>query len=353
MKALVLSGGTGTRLRPFTHSLPKQLIAVANKPVLLYCLETIRDMGIRDVGIIVGGQVEQIRAVVGDGSPAGVRVTYIPQDSPRGLAHCVSIARGFLGDDDFVMYLGDNLLIGGVAEIADTFREHRPDATVLLTKVDDPRQYGVAELDAEGQVTALVEKPREPRSDLALIGVYFFTPAIHDAVDRIRPSQRGELEITDAIQDLLGRDGTVTAVEYAGYWKDVGDAGSVLECNRVVLDGLRADLRGGCCLNSGIQGEVVVSPEATVIRSQLEGPIIVGPGSVIQDSVIGPHTAIGRDCRISGAGLAESILLDGAVVAGVSGIRESLIGRAAQVRAAATAPCRLLLGDHADAVLPV
>jgi len=351
MKALVLSGGTGTRLRPFTYSLPKQLIPIANKPVLLYCLDAVRDMGIRDIGIVVGDQEEQIRAVVGDGSPAGARVTYIRQDAPRGLAHCVAIAGAYLGDDDFVLFLGDNLLIGGIPEVADTFRAHRPDAMILLAKVDDSRQYGVAELDPDGGVTALVEKPREPRSDLAITGLCFFTPAIHESVRRIRPSRRGELEITDAIQDLLDQGSPVRADQYGGYWKDVGDVASVLECNRVVLDSLRAGQDGRAFPGSTIRGEVIVAPDATIIRSQLEGPVVIGAGSVIQDSGVGPHTSIGRHCRVSGAVLAESILLDGAVVEASSGLHDSLIGRGAHVKGIAAPSGRLLLGDHAEMVL--
>ncbi|WP_225102161.1 glucose-1-phosphate thymidylyltransferase [Streptomyces sp. CoH27] len=354
MKALILSGGTGTRLRPFTYSIPKQLVPVANKPVLLHCLENVRDMGVTDVGVIVGGQEEQIRAAVGDGSELGLEITYIPQALPLGLAHCVLIARDFLGDDDFVMYLGDNMLVGGTAEAAEAFRKERPDAGLLVTEVADPRQFGVAEIDADGRVVALAEKPRFPRSNLALIGVYFFTPAIHEAVARLKPSARGELEITDAVQHLVERGHHVTAERFTGYWKDTGNVDDMLDCNRVLLNGLRSGGdRAGVDRNSVILGEVVLGPGARIIGSRLEGPIVVGAGTVIRDSHIGPHTAVGRDCELSGTGIANSIVLDGASIRDVQDIHGSLIGRWADVQAGASRPRRrLLVGDHSRISLP-
>ena len=222
MKALVLSGGAGTRLRPITHTSAKQLVPVANKPVLFYGLEAIRDAGITDVGIIVGDTRAEIEAAVGDGSALGIKATYIPQEAPLGLAHCVLIAREFLGDDDFVMYLGDNFIIGGITDLVDEFKRGGADAQILLTRVDNPQQFGIAELDAEGRVVRLVEKPAEPRSDLALVGVYMFAPTIHEAVAAIKPSHRGELEITDAIQWLVDSGKDVRPHLVTGYWKDTG-----------------------------------------------------------------------------------------------------------------------------------
>ena len=244
MKALVLSGGAGTRLRPITHTSAKQLVPVANKPVLFYGLEAIRDAGVTDVGIIVGDTHAEIEAAVGDGSELGIRVTYIRQDAPLGLAHCVLIAQDFLGDDDFVMYLGDNFIIGGITELVEEFRGGAYDAQILLTKVDNPSQFGVAELGPHGGVTTLVEKPQEPKSDLALVGVYMFRPVIHDAVRAIKPSARGELEITDALQWLIDEGKDVRPHLVTGYWKDTGRLEDMLECNRKVLESVEPHVAG-------------------------------------------------------------------------------------------------------------
>ncbi|MEU1163958.1 glucose-1-phosphate thymidylyltransferase, partial [Streptomyces sp. NPDC005921] len=236
MKALVLSGGAGTRLRPITHTSAKQLVPVANKPVLFYGLESLAAAGVTEVGMIVGDTAAEIEEAVGDGSKFGLDVTYIPQEHPLGLAHAVLIAREFLGDDDFVMYLGDNFIVGGISGLVDEFRETRPDAQILLTHVPNPRAFGVAELDADGQVIGLEEKPQEPKSDLALVGVYLFTPAIHDAVRAIKPSWRGELEITHAIQHLIDQRADVRSTVIKGYWKDTGNVVDMLEVNRTVLE---------------------------------------------------------------------------------------------------------------------
>ncbi|MFF9011385.1 glucose-1-phosphate thymidylyltransferase [Streptomyces sp. NPDC014870] len=349
MKALVLSGGSGTRLRPFSHSMPKQLIPIANKPVLEYVLENIQDIGVRHVGIITGDRIEHIGAAVGDGSRFGLDVTLLRQDAPRGLADAVRVARDFLGDDDFVMYLGDNMLLPGIEDAAAGFRAQRPDAQVLVHKVPDPRAFGVVELASDGSVARLVEKPREPRSDLALIGVYFFTPAIHDAIAAIGPSARGELEITDAIQELLVRGALVKAVEYDGYWKDTGEVGDVLECNRKVLDGLRGRVEGHVDEHSRLSGDVVIEAGARVVRSRITGPAVIGAGTVIQDSQISAYTSVGAGCVLSEAGLGDSIVLDGARLSGVRGIADSLIGRSATVAAApvSAAGHRIVIGDHA------
>ncbi|UQX05486.1 glucose-1-phosphate thymidylyltransferase [Streptomyces sp. RerS4] len=348
MKALVLSGGSGTRLRPFSYSMPKQLIPIANKPVLQHVLENIKDLGITEVGIIVGDRGPQIQSVLGDGADLGVRITYIPQDLPRGLAQCVSLARPFLGDDDFVMYLGDNMLPEGVERIAEQFRAERPAAQVVVHKVSDPRAFGVAELDENGRVERLVEKPQHPRSDLALIGVYFFTPAIHEAVDAIEPSPRGELEITDAIQWLVSHGAEVKASEYDGYWKDTGRVEDVLECNRKLLDDVSSSNAGEVDAASTLVGQVVVEPGARVINSRIEGPAIIGAGTVVRNSHIGPHTSIGRDCELTDTHIEYSIALDGATVSQVRGLRSSLIGRSASVGPADhnTHHHRLVVGDH-------
>jgi glucose-1-phosphate thymidylyltransferase len=348
MKGLVLAGGTGTRLRPFTYSIPKQLMPVAGKPVLQYCLENIRDVGITEVGIIVGERDGQIERSVGDGADLGLRISYILQEAPLGLAHCVAVAADFLGQDDFLMYLGDNMVVGGLAEAARDFRDRRPAAKVLATKVDDPRFFGVVELDSDGRVLSLAEKPDHPRSDLAMMGVYFFTAAIHEAVRRIRPSARGELEITDAIQDLLAQGRTVVADVYVGYWTDTGSVDALLECHRVMLEEVESGVHGEVDEHSTLTGAVVVEPGATVVRSRLVGPLVVGAGSVITDCCLGPYASVGRGCTINGATVRDSIVLDHAEVSGMAMIHDSVIGRRALVRAEHVPGHRLLVGDQAS-----
>ncbi|MGX1298573.1 glucose-1-phosphate thymidylyltransferase [Streptomyces albogriseolus] len=272
MKALVLSGGAGTRLRPFTHTSPKQLVPVANKPVLYYVLEAIAEAGITEVGVVVGDTADEICAAVGDGSRFGLDVTYLPQHAPLGLSHAVLIARDFLGDDDFVMYLGDNFLVGGITPLVEQFTAERPDAQILLTRVSDPTAFGVAELDGHGRVVGLEEKPAKPKSDLALVGVYLFSPAVHEAVRAIRPSARGELEITDAIQWLIDTRHDVRSATVSGYWKDTGNVADMLEANRSVLDGIGAGVEGTVDAGSELVGRVRVEAGAEVRGSRIVGP---------------------------------------------------------------------------------
>ena len=343
MKALVLSGGSGTRLRPLSHSLPKQLLPIAGRPILEHALDGIRRLGITDIGIIVGAPGSEIEDAIGSGARFGARITYLVQDEPAGLAHAVRVARPFLGDDDFVMYLGDNVLGGGLEEIAADFTHRRPAAQLAAYRVPDPWNFGVVELDAGHRVTRLREKPAEPRSDLALIGVYFFTSAVHRAVDAIRPSARGELEITDAVQWLLDHDEQVRVHEYTGYWRDAGKPEDVLECNRQLLGELPSRIDGSVDGASRLGPRVVVEPGARVVRCSVEGPAIIGAGSVVEDSWIGPYTAIGRDCTVRDSRVTDSILLDHVSVVGVHGLHGSLVGRRAQV--AGAAGHRLLVGD--------
>ncbi len=354
MKALVLSGGSGVRFRPFTYSMPKQLIPIANKPVLEYAITNVRDLGATEIGLIVGGWEDDIRAAIGDGSRFGVDITYIRQDQPLGLAHAVRLARPFLGAADFVMYLGDNLLPEGVVEIAAEFRTCRPAAELVLQKVADPSAFGVVEVDAEGSVVRLVEKPSRPRSDLAIVGVYFFTAAIHDAVAAIRPSARGELEITDAIQWLLASGAEVVAREYEGFWKDVGRTDDVLTCNRRLLGDLNPAIDGQVDAASELHGQVVVERGARVVRSRIEGPAIVGAGTVVEDSRIGPGTSIGRECLLRAAELSDSVVLDGARICGVRALHGSLIGRYATVGPGdrSRSGHRLMVGDHSKVEIP-
>ncbi|GAA4225280.1 glucose-1-phosphate thymidylyltransferase [Streptosporangium album] len=348
MKALVLAGGSGTRLRPITHTSAKQLVPVANKPVLFYGLEAIAAAGIREIGIVVGDTQAEIEAAVGDGSAFGLQVTYLRQHAPLGLAHAVLIARDYLGDDDFVMYLGDNFIVGGIRDIVGRFVHDRPSAQIMLTQVGDPRQFGVAELDAGGRVVGLEEKPAHPKSDLALVGVYLFTPAVHEAVAELKPSWRGELEITDAIQWLIQEGHGVESTVISGYWKDTGNVTDMLEVNRLVLESLDGRVNGRVDGASELIGRVVVEPGAVVERSRIVGPAIIGAGARILDSYVGPFTSIAADCVISASEIEYSIVLPRSSISGVSRIEASLIGHDVEVTPAPTTPRahRLVLGDH-------
>jgi glucose-1-phosphate thymidylyltransferase len=348
MKALVLAGGSGTRLRPITHTQAKQLVPVANKPVLFYGLEAVAAAGVREVGMVVGDTQAEIEAAVGDGARFGLEVTYLRQHAPLGLAHAVLIARDYLGDDDFVMYLGDNFIVGGINEIVDTFKRDRPAAQIMLTKVGDPRQFGVAELGPDGRVAGLEEKPREPKSDLALVGVYLFSPAVHAAVAELKPSWRGELEITDAIQGLLDSGQRVESTVISGYWKDTGNVADMLEVNRLVLEGVTAREDGRVDAHSEIIGRVAIEPGAVVERSRIVGPVVIGRDAVIRDSYIGPFTSIADGCQVADSEIEYSIVLRGASIRGVGRIEASLIGRGAEVTPAPHVPRahRLILGDE-------
>ncbi len=350
MRALVLAGGAGTRLRPMTYTSAKQLLPVGNKPVLFYGLEAIRDAGIIDVCIVVGDTAPAIRSAVGDGQSFGLNVTYVRQDAPLGLAHAVLVARDFLGDDDFVMYLGDNFILGGITELVEEFRELRPDAQILLAAVDDPRQFGVAEFDDTGQVIGLEEKPERPKSDRALVGVYLFTPAIHESVRRLQPSWRGELEITEAIQWLIRAGHKVTATPVSGYWKDTGTVVDLLEANRMVLEGMQPRLAGAVDQDSELIGRVVVEAGAQVTGSRIMGPAIIGADTVVSESYIGPFTSVAQDCVIADSEIEYSILMRGASVRGLRRIEASLIGHDVEVTPAPRAPkaYRLVLGDRSQ-----
>ncbi|WP_433361632.1 glucose-1-phosphate thymidylyltransferase [Streptosporangium sp. CA-115845] len=348
MKALVLAGGKGTRLRPLTHTSAKQLVPVANKPVLYYGLEAIRQAGITSVGIVVGDTGHEIRAAVGDGSRFGLDVTYIPQEAPLGLAHCVLIAGEFLADEPFVMYLGDNFLVDGITGLVDAFREGDHDAQILLTRVAEPQFYGVAELGPQGEIVRLEEKPEYPRSDLAIVGVYIFSPAIHQAVRAITPSARGELEITDAVAWLVANGFRVHSHLVSGYWKDTGRLQDMLECNRIVLERVEPAIRGTVDDLSEITGRVVVEAGAVVENSILRGPIVIGADTKILSSYVGPFTSVGSGCLVDGAEIEYSIVLDGSSVRGVSRVAHSLIGRNVEVSRAAgvSNTHELMVGDH-------
>ncbi len=348
MKALVLSGGLGSRLWPITHTSAKQLLPVANKPVLFYGLEAIEAAGITEVGVVVGDTAPAIQAAVGNGSAFGLSVTYLRQDAPMGLAHGVLIAREFLADDDFVMYLGDNFIVGGISGIVEEFRVARPDAQIMLTNVPDPRSFGVAELNDVGEVIGLEEKPANPKSDLALAGVYIFTSAVHEAVRDLVPSGRGELEITEAIQWLIDGGRKVRSTIITGYWKDTGTVANMLEANRMVLEGIEPQILGAVDDASEIIGRVVIERGAQVTGSRIVGPVLVATGTRVSGSYLGPFTSIGASCTICASEIEYSIMLPGASISGVQRIEASLIGHDVEVTQAPQVPKvhRLVLGDH-------
>jgi glucose-1-phosphate thymidylyltransferase len=356
LKGLILSGGKGTRLRPITHTSAKQLVPVANKPVLFYGIEAMAQAGIEEVGIIIAPDTgPEIERAAGDGSRFGVRITYIVQDEPLGLAHAVLTAEDFLGEHPFVMYLGDNLLQGGISDLVAAFREHSPDALILLTPVPDPENFGVAELAPApagevGRVVRLVEKPTEPATDLALVGVYMFTPHIHAAARAIKPSARGELEITDAIQHLVDSGLRVEPHIVQGWWKDTGRLEDMLEANRLILDNLIGSQEGEL-IDSQVDGRVAIAPGARLERTTVRGPAIIGADARLTDCYIGPYTAIGEGCTVSGAEVEHSILLAGSSVCDLDGRMESsLLGRNVTVRRGERQPkaYRFMVGDNSD-----
>jgi glucose-1-phosphate thymidylyltransferase len=351
LKGLILSGGRGTRLRPITFTSAKQLVPVANKPVLFYGIEAMAAAGIREVGIIIAPETgDEIRAVAGDGSQFGVRIEYILQDEPAGLAHAVLTAEPFLGASPFVMYLGDNLLQGGMEDLVQEFRAQAPEALILLTPVADPQNYGVAELGSDGAVVRLVEKPPAPATDLALVGVYMFTPRIHEAARSIEPSPRGELEITDAIQWLVDNDHRVQPHVVRGWWKDTGRLDDMLEANRLILDTLVRRIDGEL-EQAQVDGRVVIEAGARLERAKVRGPAIIGAGAVVRDAYIGPYTAVGRNCVIEGAEVEHSILLEGSSVRNLDGRMESsLLGRDVAISRGDRQPraYRFMVGDKSE-----
>jgi glucose-1-phosphate thymidylyltransferase len=350
VKGLILSGGKGTRLRPLTYTSAKQLVPVANKPVLFYGIEAIADAGIRDIGIVVGDTQAEIRAAVGDGSRWGVKVSYIEQDAPRGLAHAVKISREFIGNEPFVMYLGDNLLNKGIGQFVREFDARKPAAQILLTHVPDPQMFGVAQLD-NGRVVRLVEKPKEPIGDLALVGVYMFGPDVFESVNRIQPSFRNELEITDAIQDLIDRGLTVRPHIVDGWWKDTGKLEDMLEANRLILDTFERRIEGTVDAESRVEGKVVVEPGAVIERSVIRGPAIIGRGARIVHAYVGPFTSIGNDVEIRESEIEHSIVLEGSCMRDLSNrVIDSLIGRNVRIWREPVKPSayRFMLGDNSE-----
>ncbi len=351
MKGLILSGGKGTRLRPLTYTSAKQLVPVANKPVLFYAIESIVAAGIRDIGIIVGDTGSEIRAAVGDGSRFGATIAYIEQDAPRGLAHAVMIAEQFLAGSPFVMYLGDNLIAGGITSLVEEFRRLGCNSEILLAEVSNPRQFGVAELTAEGRVRRLVEKPREPQSNLALVGVYMFDSTIFESVRRIKPSARGELEITDAIQDLIDRGLEVHPHLVQGWWKDTGKLEDMLEANRIVLEGMQAQSGSPIGPGSRIEGRVVLGANVEIVDSLVRGPVVIGDGTRLSSAFVGPYTSLGERCTLSCCEIENSIVLADSTIRDIPlRIDGSLIGRNVRIVKTDQKPkaYRFMLGDNSE-----
>lgn len=353
MKALILSGGKGTRLRPITYSMAKQLVPVANKPVLFYGLEAVQEAGIQEVGIIVGDTHQEIEEAVGDGSQWNVRTTYIPQPEPLGLAHAVLTAEPFIGDSPFVMYLGDNIVKSGIAGLVQEFQREKPDALILLAKVPNPQEFGVAELKGD-RIVRLEEKPKHPRSDLALVGVYMFTASIFEAARAIQPSQRNELEITDAIQYLIDQGLHVRSHQITGWWKDTGSLDALLEANRLVLEDLQTEVQG-IVKQSTLHGRVFVGEGSQVMNSVLRGPVILGRNCRLDNCYVGPFTAVGDEVHLSQCEIEYSIVLEGSRIERIDNrIENSLLGKNVVVARQEGRPraLRLMLGDSSTLSVP-
>ena len=349
MKALVLSGGKGTRLYPLTYTRAKQLIPVANKPVLFRVIEAIRDAGITDIGIVVGDTAEEVKEAVGDGRRWGVKITYIRQEAPLGLAHAVKISQDFLTNDKFVMFLGDNVIQGGITSLVDEFVNSDYNAQIVLTPVKEPQHYGVAELDEEGNIIRLVEKPRNPRSNLALVGIYMFDQHIFEAVNSITPSWRGELEITDAIQWLVEHGYKVRPYIHTGWWIDTGKPIDMLEANNRVLLEMEHEVRGYVDRDSKVDHNVTIEEGAEIINSVVRGPSVIGRDTRIVNAYIGPFTSIYHDCHIEDCEIEHSIVLENTTIVGIPHrIEDSLIGRNVEIRRSPIKPkaYKMTLGDN-------
>ena len=349
MKGLVLAGGSGTRLRPITFSAAKQLVPVANTPILFYGLRQLADAGIRDVAVVIGDTGDEIRAAVGDGADFGLRVTYLRQPAPLGIAHALLLAAGYLDGDDVLLFLGDNLVEGGLAGLLEDFRSHRPDAQVLLKRVADPSRFGVAEVEGP-RVVRLEEKPADPSSDLALVGAYVLGPVVTAAAARCVPSARGELEITDALQLVIDGGGTVAARLLEGWWLDTGKKDDLLEANRLVLGTLEGRLDGVVDAGCDLVGTVVVEAGAQVSGSTLRGPVAIGAGARVRDAHVGPFTSIGPGCVIERCEIGHSVVMERSQVADVGRLDGCLLGRDVVIGPARHRPAahRLVLGDRSE-----
>ncbi len=350
MKGLILSGGKGTRLRPFTYTGAKQLVPVANKPVLFYAIEDLVEAGVTDLGIIISPETgDQVRAAVGDGARFGARVEYIVQDAPKGIAHGIKIGRNFVGGERFILFLGDNFIRDGIVPQVAAFRQGTMNAQIILYKLDDPSSMGVAVLDGNGRVTRLVEKPKQFISPYGVIGIYMFDHHVFEAVNAIRPSARGELEITDTIQYLIDQKLDVRAHLLTGGWIDTGKMADILEANRLVLDVLDAKNEGQCDSASILEGRVVLQPGAIVVNSHIRGPAIIGERTRIENAFVGPYTSIYHDCLVRNCEIEHSVVLEhSTIVDAPARIADSLIGRHADIARAGghTKTLKMMIGDY-------
>ena len=350
MKALILSGGKGTRLRPLTYTGAKQLVPVANKPILWYGIENIVAAGITDIGIIISPETgEEVKNTTGDGSLFGANITYILQSEPAGLAHAVKIAQPFLGDSPFVMYLGDNLIEDNLHTFLDKFKSQDLQGMILLHQVDNPTAFGVAKIDSDGKILQLVEKPKDPPSNLALVGIYFFSPTIHEAISRIQPSARGELEITDAIQQLIEDKYTVQAQELFGWWLDTGKKDDLLEANRIILDTFAPkDVQGEIDEASQVIGRVEIGAGSQLVNCTVRGPVVIGENCHLEHCFIGPYSSIGDDVTLIDTDIDHSVILQGTKIENIhQRIVDSVIGRRAKLVVAPKRPkaMRFMIGD--------
>ena len=348
MKALITSGGRGTRLRPLTHTQNKHLIPIANKPILHYAIEYCVDAGIKEIGIVYSADSAAVPEAIGDGAHWGARITYIPQEAPLGLAHVVKIAQDFIRDEPFVFYLGDNMVVGGLKRFIDAFEQSNTNCHLTLAKVKDPERFGVPEIK-DGKIVRIEEKPEQPKSHFAVSGIYIYDKSIFEAVNNIRPSARGELEISDAHQYLLDHGYTISYSEITGWWKDTGKPYDLLEANRLILDNMEEDIRGQVDSASLVTGKVKIESGAKIINSTVRGPVIIGRNTVIENSYIGPFTSIANDCRIKNSEVEFSIILEECSILNVDiRIEHSLLGSDVEIIKAKGRPAthRFLIGDQ-------
>ena len=348
MKGLILSGGFGTRLRPLTYTGAKQLIPIANKPIIYYGIESLASLGIKEVGIIVGDTKDEVMNTVGNGDTWSLKIEYIPQESPLGLAHAIKIARKFLGDESFMMYLGDNILKDSLDDLVKQFEQNQPNALILLTEVNNPQEFGVAEVDGKGNVKKLVEKPKEPPSNLALVGIYLFDKEIHNAIEHIKPSWRNELEITDAIQWLLDNGYRVESQTVKGWWKDTGKPEDIIEANLLILQDIKSDNKGEV-IDSTLNGHIVIEKGAVVEKSIIRGPAIIGANSRLSKAYIGPFSSIGANVTIENSEVECSVIMDGATICNLENrIDRSILGRNVVINQINESPRthKFILGDQ-------